>query len=347
MNYSVERIFDQNIVTIGGGGGSNVILEGLTLLNNPSKNKAIFGTWDDGSKSGEVRRKHGVMPPGDMFMCLLGMMEDPEQYEAARVLLLDRSDPILLRDQLWVKAEHRYHGMEAGVTALRKLFRISGDLIPVSNMDHHLSAETKRGNIINGETNIDKREDDTNFDPSDVTRNIFFDVPGEITKRAEEAILGADKVLIVPGSPYTSIFPHQLIRGVSRVLLATEAEIVVIPNLSTARGEDHHLDKLSRWVQEFQFLLCGNATMPRGEKSPIDYLVLNSRKPSAELRREYHDKGQKIVEFDRRRLARVAPGVHIVQADLLDEEELKSKLIRHDPVKTVRVALELPFRRVA
>ena len=347
MPLLIEHDYDQNIVTLGGGGGSNVILEGLTRKNNPKRNKAVFGVWDDGSLSGATRRKYGVMPPGDMFMCMLGMSEDPEQMQEMISLLVDRENPPLLRDLLYVQAQRRHQGMEGGIDSLRKLLRIQGELIPVSQMDLHLSAETKIGRIINGEGNIDKRQEAEDFDPADVTRHIFFDVRARATERAVQAILGADKVVIVPGSPYTSIFPHLLVHGIPEALMNAKGELVVIPNLTTAVGEDHHLDALSKWVQEFQFLLTGRGTVPRGEKSRIDYMLINNQKPPAELVRIYEDKGQKVVQFDRRRLQRIAQGIQIVERDLLDEEELKNRLIRHDPLKSADALLQIPLKSAA
>ncbi len=331
----------QTIVTLGGGGGSFVVLRGLTKLNNPENNKAIYGPWDNGSRSGQIRLKYGVVPPGDYFMCLYGLMEDEDQVQEAFALLNDRSEETLLRDILAVRAERKHHGIEAGNDALRRLLRVRGDLIPVSDVDLNLFAETKKGEIIFGETNIDRRDEDPNFDPEDVTSTIFFDVTAKATKKAIDAILEADKIIIVPGSPYTSIFPHLLVKGISEAITKSKAKLIVIPNLTTARGEDHHLNKVEFWLQEFQFLLSGKSKTTGSEKSRIDYIILNDAQIPEEIVQTYIDKSQYVVQIDTSQVQLIANGAKIFETDLLDKDELSRKLIRHDSRLIAQAILQL------
>ena len=61
----------KNIVVIGGGTGTSVVLEGLKKYNvNLS---AIITTADDGSSSGELRKEYGMIPPGDVRQCLVAL----------------------------------------------------------------------------------------------------------------------------------------------------------------------------------------------------------------------------------------------------------------------------------
>jgi len=339
----VERKYSQRTVTLGGGGGNNMILRGFSRLNENEKNKAIFGGWDDGSMSGLTRLKYGVVPPGDYFMCLYGLMESDEQERYAMSLFNDRGDETMIRDILAVKAQRKYNGIEAGIDAIRGLLQVKGDLIPVTNLDVRLNAITKRGNKIAGETNIDLRQNAEDFDPSDVIRRIYFDNEADATQRAIDAIMSADKIVIPPGSPYTSIFPHLLVRGIREAIMESKAKLVIVPNLTTAPGEDIHLDTIEKWLQEYQFLLSGYGISPKDTLSRIDYLVANNGKVKREVQQIYKDEGQLMVKFNHRSIQRVAHGIQVVQADLIDREEERKRFIRHDSVPTARTVLELPY----
>jgi uncharacterized cofD-like protein len=54
---------------------------------------------------------------------------------------------------------------------------------------------------------------------------------------AIRAILGADMVVIGPGSLYTSVLPNLLVEGINRAIEMTKALKVYVCNVATQRGE--------------------------------------------------------------------------------------------------------------
>jgi uncharacterized cofD-like protein len=77
--------------------------------------------------------------------------------------------------------------------------------------------------------------------------------PGELPTacpQAVQAVLGADLVLLGPGSWFTSVLPHLLVPGLHEALVSTSARKVVILNLVPQPGEtagfspEQHLDVL-------------------------------------------------------------------------------------------------------
>lgn len=333
--------FEERTVSIGGGGGSYVVLLGLTALNRPDLNTAIFGTWDNGGKSGYIRLKDGVVPPGDYFLCLLAMMESDLQRESVRNLLYDRNRTPMLRDEIASTAERVNHGIQEGINCLRHSYRISGRLFPISTVDLTLYAETKNGNLIDGETNIDKRGEAQGFDPEDITRNVFFNTKARITEGAHNAILEAQRVIFAPGSPYTSLLPHLLVDGMQNALWATEAKVILNLNLMNTRGEDHHLNVASKYVAAFQHLSRDCRYIQKTGKSRIDYLIANNQSVPLEVLQDYKHKCQDQVILDREECERLAPGIKIIEEELLDDEELENRYIRHDPYKLARTCLSL------
>ena len=61
----------KNIVIIGGGTGTFTLLSGLRKY--PTNNSVIVSTADDGGSTGRLRKELGVIPPGDIRQCLVGL----------------------------------------------------------------------------------------------------------------------------------------------------------------------------------------------------------------------------------------------------------------------------------
>src|ERR671938_144831 len=61
------------IVAIGGGHGLSTLLRGLKQYTGNLT--AIVTVADDGGSSGRLRREMGVLPPGDLRMCLVALAD--------------------------------------------------------------------------------------------------------------------------------------------------------------------------------------------------------------------------------------------------------------------------------
>jgi uncharacterized cofD-like protein len=92
---------------------------------------------------------------------------------------------------------------------------------------------------------------------------------------AVQAILGADLVVVGPGSLFTSVLPNLLIREIRQALAATRALKVYICNVATQAGETDgfsardHLEAIRRHIGAlpFQAILVNNshpAQLPQG-----------------------------------------------------------------------------------
>ena len=66
----------KKIVVIGGGNGLAALLRGLKKYT--SNITAIVTVADDGGSSGEIRKKVGIVPPGDIRNCLTALSNDEE-----------------------------------------------------------------------------------------------------------------------------------------------------------------------------------------------------------------------------------------------------------------------------
>ncbi|MFH0936809.1 MAG: 2-phospho-L-lactate transferase CofD family protein [Candidatus Daviesbacteria bacterium] len=330
----------QKIVSIGGGTGHFTWLRGVVKCNEPQLNTAIVATWDSGRSSGQLRIQEGILPPGDYMQCLLALMENDGQLEEAFRILRDRSDvthPLV--NQFAAKAEKTHHGVEGGIEGLKKLFRVRGNIIPVSLIDTDLNAETKKGTSFAHEHEIDDMKNDPIYLNDEILR-IFLSPLPDANPKALQAIKEADKIVVAPGSPYTSIFPHLLVKNIPKAILNSSSKLVVVLNLMTTKGEDHHLTTASSWLKVFQYYLGDKEWIKKTGKSRINYLVVNENHIEKEVLNIYLHQGQKPVEIDGDKCQKLAPGIKIVATNLVSYDRY-SHLLRHDPVKLAKTILAL------
>lgn len=338
-----SEISQCKVVTVGGGTGQFTFLRGLVKLNNPEFNTAVVGTWDSGSISGQLRVKEGILPPGDYIQCIFGMMENDEQLREAIIILRDRSEGHPLVHAMAAQAEKSHHGVEGGIDGLRNLFRVRGKVLPVSLIDTDLNTETKCGAHYDQEHKLDELEDDPNFFVGDEVSRVYLQPEAPANPRVLQVIRDTEKIIFPPGSPYGSIFPHLLVKDVSETILNASGKLILVLNLMTTRGQDHHLTTASRWLKVFQYYLGDNEWIKHHGKSRIDYLVANENHIDPEIVDIYQRKGQKLIEIDERGVEdciKMAPGLRIIRKNLADYDRT-SHLLRHNPIELVGTVLAL------
>lgn len=324
----------------GGGTGAFTWWSGASLLNNASKNTAIFGTWDSGGSSGELRVNEGILPPGDYMQCLLAMMEDPNQRQEAILILRDRSSGHPIVNLLGAYSEKYHHGIQGGINGLKTLFRVRGKIVPVSLIDIHLLSETKKGRKYSNEHEIDEIKDDPLFKDFDKISRIYFDVKPEPNPEAISALKKADKIVIPPGSPYTSIFPHLVVPGIAEAIIESKAKLVIALNLMTTEGEDHHLNYASHWLKVFQYYLGDFDYIKKHKKSRIYAIAVNKNHLDKEVLEIYKNKGQTPIKIDEARCLKQAPGIKIIAKQVADYDK-DTNLLRHNPLKLAETILSL------
>jgi len=330
--------YKQKIVTFGGGTGQFHLLDGLRGLNETKFITSVAGTWDSGGSSGRLRTELGVLPPGDIRRCLLALMEDEEQRKVAQRLFDDRLEETTgplkghsLGNLITVRLDNIYRGQDRGIDAERKLFRIQAKVLPATLTNIELVAETASGLRIVGETNIDYRIKDKNFDPNDKIVRIYFDSRTDTNDEVINSIKEADKIIFSPGDLYTSILPHLLVDGVSEAVCKSKAKLIIVLNLATKAGETDNF-KASDYLKAFVFYL--------GDGKRINYLIVNDNHLEKEIIDVYKEEGQNLVEVDEEKCLKIAPNIKIVKANV-SRYFKNDHLLRHDPINLASTILDL------
>jgi uncharacterized cofD-like protein len=230
-------------VALGGGHGLHASLTALRLIADDLA--AIVTVADDGGSSGRIRHELDVLPPGDLRMALVALAGDSPEHRGWADLLQHRlggsgvlaGHPVgnLLLTGLLERGE------ADPTTALARVGDLLGSVgrvLPMSPVPLNLVAEVDR------------------FDPEDPSRtrqirgqSRIAATPGRVRSvrllpagapacaSAVDAVREADLVVLGPGSWFTSVIPHLLLRELGRALCTTRATVVVTLNLVPQPGE--------------------------------------------------------------------------------------------------------------
>jgi uncharacterized cofD-like protein len=229
-------------VALGGGHGLHATLSALRLITDDLT--AIVTVADDGGSSGRIRRELKVLPPGDLRMALAALAGDGAEYREWADLLQHRlggsgvlaGHPVgnlvltamLERDDDPVGALARIGTLVGAVGRVLPMSPVPLDL--VGEADRFDPDDPERTRRIRGQVSIATT-------PGRV-RSISLLPPGApACADAVDAVREADLVLLGPGSWFTSVIPHLLLRELGKALAGTSARLVVVLNLVPQLGE--------------------------------------------------------------------------------------------------------------
>lgn len=310
-----QKMYEPNIVVVGGGTGQSVFLRGLKYA---TKNiTAIVTVADDGGGSGALREDLGMLPPGDIRNCLLALanieptMKEVMQYRFPEGALKGQSF-----GNLFIAAmTGLYDNFETAVYKMSQIFAITGRVLPVTMDDINLVAEMEDGSTVIGESNIPKEAKKNNTR----IKKMKLDKIG--VKPLEEvlhSIENADAIVIGPGSLYTSILPNLLVEDVVDALARSKAPKIYVCNIMTQPGETDGKNVLDH-VRVLTDHVGTNF---------IDYVVTNNEKlPSGVFERYAKDGAELVLLDDHQKEELNRMGITYVEKKLI---EIKNGYIRHD-----------------
>ena len=318
----------RNVVTVGGGTGSFVVLSGLK--NYEIDLNAIITMMDSGGSTGKLRDQLGVLPPGDLRQALVALSEASDIWRKLFTYRFEAGD---LKGHnfgnIFLSAiEKITDSNQEAIDRAADILQTGGRVIPITFDKCTLCAKYEDGSVIEGESNIDENEK-----AGIRIKNIFLKPPANINLEAKRVLERANALIFGPGDLYTSILPNLLVSGVRETLQYVKAKKVFVVNLMTKVGQTEGF-KVSDFINEIEKYL--------GEGS-LSYVVVNSKKPSDDLINRYKEVDKVLpVEDDVGGTYRRAK---IIRANILSDyaydksssDDLKRSLIRHDPDKLAKV----------
>ncbi|MCC6149243.1 MAG: YvcK family protein [Planctomycetes bacterium] len=313
------RLFRRSpsIVAIGGGTGASGLLRGLK--EHTDKLTAIVTVADDGGSSGRFRKEFGMLPPGDIRSCLAALSESP----LLEKLLQHRFDEGELKGHafgnIFLAALTQVTGdFASAVKEANRVLSVRGRVLPATNVKISLVAEHADGTKTTGESLVGKVE-------KPVTRLSIRPSDVKAAPEVVDAILGADLVVLGPGSLYTSVIPNLLIGDVLEALRNSHAVVGYVCNVMTQRGETSGFSA-SRHVR---------AILEHSTHDLLDFVLVSTSSIPAKLLATYAAEGSVPVAADMAELSKFA-GVRIIAAELAATDNL----VRHDSARLAEVLLD-------
>lgn len=310
-----------NIVTIGGGTGTFVVLSGLRRFPNISLS-AIVTSADDGGSTGNLRDAYGFLPAGDARQALVALAEDGT---VLRDLFAYRFEKGVVAGHslgnLFLTALTDLLGSDAAaLDEASRILRVAGRVISATEKPSTLVATLADGTVITNESKIDERVGGR----ARIT-SLALTEPHPVSPAARMAIEDADLIILGPGDLYTSSIAALLPEGMKEAIMGSKARLVYVTNLFTKRGqtEDYtvrdHVAEIARYAG----------------REP-DIIFLNKGGLSAEVLEKYAAEGEypPIDDFlptDAR--TRYMPLVSVYAVPAVPGDPLPRSLVRHDPAK--------------
>ncbi len=230
----------KNIVCIGGGTGTFVVLKGLK--HTPYHLSAIVAMSDSGGSNKRIRDEFGLLPTSDIRQCLVALSNENGGAGLLRKLFMyrfEKGEGItgMTFGNLFMAALSDILGSQAeAIRQTANVLRIHGQVIPVTLTNTNLFAEYENGKILTEEHLIDEPPHDGKLK---ITK-VYLNPKATANPDALTAIQHADLIVLGPGDLYTSLIPNLLVAGLSEAVMASHAKKVYILNLMTKFGQTYN-----------------------------------------------------------------------------------------------------------
>ena len=328
------------VVSIGGGLGAVQVMQGMQ--RHTSDLTGIIAVTDTGRSTGIVREFAQIPAPGDIRNALATLAQDDESL-LARVMqhrISAPGDPKLdgmAFGNLFIAALTQMSAsFVLAIEQISEFLDVQANIYPVTEEDTHICAELVDGSIVEQEFNVRQ------LDKAAIKR-IFVQNPDATAYRpCIEALQGADLITIGPGSLFTTVIACLAFKEISQAIRDSRALKVYICNTTTQPGQTDGYTLSDHVQQVVSYLGIG----------VLDYVVLNSSRPSQELMDLYAREKVDVLlptthEFHNILTMNVTP----VKADVADTRSGKRALwqkqdtIRHNPELIANTLMDLMGER--
>ncbi len=309
---------DLNVVVIGGGTGLATALRGLKHANVGIT--AIVTVADDGGSTGRLRTDFEMPAPGDIRNCIVALSDAEStvgklfnyRFEGESATLAGHSF-----GNLFIAALTQVTGnFEQAVIESGRVLATRGRVLPSTLEDVHLTARLVDGTIVSGESAI-------GHSPCPIAGIALQPARPKGYEPAISAILGADLIVLGPGSLYTSVLPNLLVAGVREAIDLSRARTVYVCNVATQHGEtdafgvEDHVRAIVSYLGE----------------GVLDYVVANDHRPEFIAQVDEPQRPVAVIPG----MDRTTAGVIVIRRDLVDPENG----LWHDSDKLAQALLEV------
>jgi uncharacterized cofD-like protein len=221
----------KKVVVMGGGTGIYPVVSGLKVL--PVDLSTIVSVSDSGGSTGRIRDEFGFPPVGDLRQSLAALAEE-EGGDWIRKVLLYRFEKGVtfkghnLGNLILTALQDMTGSTTKALEIAEKIFRLNGNVIPVTEKSVQLKITYQDGSQVVGEHILD----------SDAAANkkikaVSLEPPAPLNPAGAAAIQKADVIIIGPGDYYASLMAVLVATGIPEAFAASKARILYVVNLMT------------------------------------------------------------------------------------------------------------------
>jgi len=323
------------IVVLGGGTGSFTVLSGLR--NYPVDLSAIISMADSGGSNRVLRDEFGILPTSDIRQCLVALADDAGDRKILRELFTYRFHRgtgiagMTFGNLFMAALTDIYDSQKKAIEETCKMLHIEGEILPITLDDVQLVARYENGHQVVGEHWIDEPRHDGRLRIVEIET-----IPrAKSFRKAIQAIMEADLVVLGPGDLYTSIVCNLIVKGIPQALKRTAAKVVYVMNL------------MARYGQSYKFTTRDHVAVLEKYfgKDVLDYVLVNKGKFSRAILRRYKEEKAFPVKDDLGNPKKYK----VIRRDFLSSkiakkakgDKLRRSMIRHDPKKLARAIMKL------
>ncbi|MFV0577012.1 MAG: uridine diphosphate-N-acetylglucosamine-binding protein YvcK [Vibrio sp.] len=284
------------VVAIGGGHGLGRMLAALKDFG--SNATGIVATTDNGGSTGRIRQCQGGIAWGDTRNCINQLITEPNissmmfeyRFRGQGELNGHNLGNLMLTalDNLSVRPLEAIH-------LICEMLKVDVNIVPMSEHPADLTALSRTGMWVRGETNVDEMEEPL--------QRLYVEPEVPATEEGIDAILSADCIILGPGSFLTSIMPPLLLPDIGKAIAEnTKAKLIFVENLSPEFGPAGMmtLEEKLKWCEracdgrKVDILLGGN--FEESLKTHYRCIEVNLASPNHEWR---HDRKKLQQEIEK------------------------------------------------
>jgi uncharacterized cofD-like protein len=251
-----------SVVALGGGHGTAVTLKAARRYAGTLT--GVVSVADDGGSSGRLRELLNVVALGDIRKCLVALADEDSALAAAFERRYDEGELAghALGNLILLGLVDATGDLVQGVREAAQLLGAQGDVLPATTEPVVLKAESAQGTVA-GQVAV--------MGTGDLWAVSLVPEDAQPPPLAVERILGADQVVIGPGSLFTSVLAAVSVQGIAEAVAATKAQVVYVCNLRPQIPETAeydaaaHIAALARHNVAVDVVLCDSIQgMPIG-----------------------------------------------------------------------------------
>lgn len=295
---------NKKICTIGGGTGTSVIVSALKEIPDIELS-AVVAVSDNGGSTGRLRDEFGFLPVGDLRQALAALATDSKNDWIRKVLLYRFSkgsglEGHNLGNLILTSLQDMTGSTEGAMEIASKIFRLRGVVLPITTDDTQIEIEYKNGTKLVGEKYLDEKNGGIGI------KKIKLVPKARIYKKAREAIINADYIVIGPGDLYGSIMANLIVNGTMDAFKKSRAKIIYMLSLMTKYTQTYnmtagqHLNVIEKEIgKRVDYIFINKEPIPKNilamYRQDNDYPVIDDLNGDSRIRRLNLIKPVKVI----------------------------------------------------